>query len=82
MADAVKRAKLSADTTIYTLRHTYASQSILAGMNLQLLAENMGTSIRMLELHYGKFIAASRRRLIEESSFKLGLTPGNVESVA
>jgi integrase len=73
MADAVTDAKLPADTGIYTLRHTHASQSILAGMNLKLLAENMGTSILMLEKHYGKFIAASRRKLVEESSFKIGL---------
>jgi integrase len=73
MADAVAVAKLPPGVTIYALRHTHASQSILAGMNLKLLAENMGTSIRMLEQHYGKFIAASRRRLVEESSFKLGL---------
>jgi integrase len=79
MKEAAERAKLPADATIYCLRHTYASQSILAGMNLKLLAENMGTSIRMLEQHYGKFIAASRRKLVEESSFKLGLRRANVE---
>jgi len=81
MADAVLRAKLPADTTIYALRHTHASQSILAGMNLKLLAENMGTSIRMLEQHYGKFIAASRRKLVEESSFKLGLPKSNIGAI-
>jgi hypothetical protein len=73
MREAVKRAKLPEDTCMYSLRHTYASQSILAGMNLKLLAENMGTSIRMLETNYGKFIASSRRKLIEESAFKIGL---------
>jgi len=73
MRAAVRKAKLPADTCMYSLRHTYASQSILAGMNLKLLAENMGTSIRMLEVHYGKFIAASRRKLVDESAFKLGL---------
>jgi hypothetical protein len=73
MRIAVARAELPADTTIYALRHTYASQSILAGMNLKLLADNMGTSIRMLEQHYSKFIAAARRRLVEESAFKIGL---------
>ncbi len=78
MQEAVERAKLPSDCTIYSLRHTYASQSILAGMNLKLLAENMGTSIRMLEVHYGKFIAASRRKLVEESAFKLGLKLGKV----
>lgn len=81
MQEAVERAGLPAETTIYALRHTSASQSILAGMNLKLLAENMGTSIRMLELHYGKFIAGSRRKLVEESSFKLGLKPGKVMTI-
>ena len=73
MRAAVKSAKLPDGTSLYTLRHTYASQSLLAGMNMKLLADNMGTSIRMLETNYAKFIAASRRKLIEESAFKLGL---------
>jgi len=73
MREAAKRAKLPTGATIYALRHTYASQSLLAGMNLKLLAENMGTSVRMLESNYAKFIAASRRKLVEESAFKLGL---------
>ena len=81
MLDAVTAAKLPEDCTIYALRHTYASQSIMAGINLKLLAENMGTSIRMLEIHYGKFIAVARRRLVEESAFKLGLKPGKVASM-
>lgn len=81
MKDAVARAKLLKGTVIYSLRHTYASQSILAGINLQLLAENMGTSILMLERHYGKFIAASRRELVEQSAFKLGLKDSNVVSL-
>jgi integrase len=82
MQEAVGRAKLPDDTTVYSLRHTYASQSILAGMNLKLLAENMGTSIRMLEQHYAKFIAASKRKLIDESGFRLGLKRGKVERIA
>jgi site-specific recombinase XerD len=81
MKDAVAKAKLPKGTTIYSLRHTHASQAILNGANLKFLAENMGTSIRMLEQHYGKFIAGSRRKLIEESGFKLGLKPGNVHTL-
>lgn len=81
MIAAVKRAKLPANCCLYSLRHTHASQCILAGMNLKMLAENMGTSIRMLEQHYGKFIAASRRKLVEESAFKLGLEPPNIATM-
>jgi hypothetical protein len=36
----------------------------------------------MLELHYGKFVAGSRWKLIEESGFKLGLRAGNVLLIA
>lgn len=32
-------------------------------MNIKLLAENMGTSIRMVEEHYGKFDTAARRKV-------------------
>jgi integrase len=81
MRDAVTRAKLPKGTTIYALRHTYASQSIMAGMNLKLLAENMGTSIRMLETNYGKFIKAAKRQMVEESAFKLGLKKSNIVSI-
>jgi site-specific recombinase XerD len=78
---AIERAKLPAGTCMYSLRHSYASQAILAGMSLKLLAENMGTSIKMIEDHYGKFVAASRARLIEETAPKLGLPVSNVTSL-
>jgi len=77
MAKAVKAAGLTEHVTIYCLRHTYASQTILNRMNLALLAENMGTSIAMLEKHYSHFIAQTKTDLIEETSFKLGLTAPN-----
>ncbi len=81
LAAAIKAANVDAsaaeilpdDTCPYSLRHTHASQALANGMNLQLLAENMGTSIRMLEQNYGKFIQATRRSLMEASAPKLGL---------
>lgn len=75
MQEAVKKAKLPNDCTIYAARHTYASQALMNGMNVQLLAENMGTSVRMIEETYGKFTAGKRRELIEASSLKLGIKP-------
>jgi integrase len=78
MREAVAKAKLPKDCSIYALRHTHASQALLNGLNLKLLAENMGTSVLMIEKHYGRFLAASRRRLVEESGFKLGIEPGKV----
>lgn len=77
MQEAAKRAKLPKDCTIYSLRHTHASQALLNKMNMQFLAENMGTSVRMIEQHYGKFLAQSRHQLVEESSLRLGLEFGD-----
>jgi len=39
---------------LHAARHTYASLSIMAGMTLMVLAENLGHSdTRMVEKHYG-----------------------------
>jgi len=39
--------------TIYSLRHTYATFRLQEGVNHYALAQNMGTSVAMLEQHYG-----------------------------
>lgn len=62
-AAAVKVASLDADATFYALRHTHISLALLAGVNIQVLAENCGTSVRMIEKHYGKFLRADRRAM-------------------
>jgi len=77
----VTAAELPADTVFYSLRHTYASQCLMAGMNVQLLAENMGTSVAMIEKHYGKFTKLARRQMIEAAAPKLGLEANNVVSL-
>jgi integrase len=78
MTAAVSAAKLPEDTVFYSLRHTYASQCLMAGMNVQLLAENMGTSVTMIERHYGKFTKLARQQQIEAGVPKLNLQPSNV----
>ncbi len=57
-AALVKAAKVEKDThgdvrTIYSLRHTYATFRLHNGVNHYTLARNMGTSVAMLEQHYG-----------------------------
>ena len=49
------RARLT--RTLYSLRHTYATQALLDGTDIHTLAKQMGTSVRMLELHYSKLTA-------------------------
>jgi integrase len=39
--------------TIYSLRHTYATFRLQEGVHQFVLAKNMGTSVAMLEKHYG-----------------------------
>ena len=43
--------------TLYSLRHTYATQELLSGTDIHTLAKQMGTSVRMLEQHYSKLTA-------------------------
>lgn len=43
--------------TLYSLRHTYATEELLAGTDIHTLAKQMGNSVRMLEAHYSKLTA-------------------------
>jgi integrase len=40
--------------TLYSLRHTYATFALAAGVDIHTLARQMGTSIAMIERHYSK----------------------------
>lgn len=54
--DLVK-GQAGTDRTLYSLRHTYATQELLAGRDIHTLARQMGTSVVMLERHYSKLTA-------------------------
>lgn len=43
--------------TLYSLRHTYATQELLSGTDIHTLSKQMGNSVRMLEQHYSKLTA-------------------------
>ena len=40
--------------TLYSLRHTYATQALASGVDIHTLAKQMGTSVLMIERHYSK----------------------------
>ena len=42
--------------TLYSLRHFYATQRLSEEVSPYLLASNMGTSVEMLERHYGQVV--------------------------
>jgi integrase len=43
--------------TLYSLRHTYATQELLAGTDIHTLSKQMGNSAAMIEKHYSKLTA-------------------------
>jgi integrase len=72
---AIKRAAalvgLPASVSFYTLRHAHISRALEAGMPLSLVAENCGTSLRMLEVNYAHVLTSTRRDTIERTAPKL-----------
>jgi integrase len=68
MKDALKKAALPADGSLYALRHTYVSLAIEGGVPLNIIADNCGTSVRMIEKTYAKILAENRRDFIERGA--------------
>jgi len=79
MKKAVELAKLPEDTTAYSLRHTYISLALKNGMNIKVLADSTGTSIRMIEQHYAKFLHGDRRAMFNNALPSMGFEADNVE---
>jgi integrase len=57
---AVTAAAIAKPARIYDLRSTFASNALAAGVTPFELARIMGTSVRMIERHYGTLIAGAR----------------------
>jgi integrase len=79
MASAVTAARL-APITFHGLRHTYASLSVMGGMPLIVLAQNLGHSdTRMVEKHYGHLAASYVDEEIRKAAPRFGMVEkGNV----
>lgn len=58
-APAIEAAGVATPARIYDLRATYASESISAGISADQLARVMGTSVAMIEEHYGVLMDAT-----------------------
>jgi integrase len=57
--DAAKAAELPAGVCLYTLRHSFITQAITDGMNTLDVARLCGTSLVMVEKHYGHLVASA-----------------------
>ena len=62
---AVESSGLPEETLFYSFRHYHISKALLAGIPMQVIAENTGTSIRMIEKHYGKFVNSDRQKMFD-----------------
>jgi integrase len=72
MALALERAGLDKEGTFYALRHSYISRAIEGEVPLNIIGDNCGTSIRMIETTYAKVLAGKRREFIERGAPSLG----------
>ena len=73
---AVKeRAKLDPNFVFYSLRHTFISHQVAASMPTLAIAQNTGTSVAMIEKHYGKFLPSDKRAKLERGQIKLEMPP-------
>ena len=55
-APAIEAAGIVTPARIYDLRSTFASDALAAGVSVFELARIMGTSVRMIERHYGALL--------------------------
>ncbi len=46
--------------TLYSLRHTYATERLKAGVQVYWLAEHMGTSVDVIQNYYGHVMSRMR----------------------
>ena len=53
-ADLLRDPQTGQVRTLYSLRHTYATQALATGVDIHTVARQMGTSVVMLEKHYSK----------------------------
>jgi integrase len=61
-AAAVAKAGLDPATTFYSLRHSYISRALVAGIPTKAVASHCGTSAAMVERFYAKFISSDQQR--------------------
>jgi integrase len=64
-APAIESAGVTTPARLYDLRSTFASNALAAGITVYELARIMGTSVAMIERHYGALIDTARESLLD-----------------
>ncbi len=63
--DAIDTAGITKPARIYDLRSTFASNALAAGLTVYELARLLGSSVRMIELHYGALLDTAHDAILE-----------------
>lgn len=63
--EAAKAAKLPKNTSAYTLRHSVITDMVTGGLDLFTIAKISGTSIAMIEKHYGHLRQEHARKALD-----------------
>ena len=63
--DAAAKAKLPEGVCLYTLRHSFITSALTNGGNTFEVAKIVGTSIKMIDDHYGHVTAAGARKWLD-----------------
>lgn len=66
---AVTKAELPQETVLYTLRHSWITDAIVGGMDLLTVAKLVGTSLAMIERHYGHLVHGAARDKLQKIEF-------------
>jgi integrase len=67
--EAAERAKLPAGVCLYTLRHSWITTAILEGLTPLEVARLVGTSLAMIDKHYGHLAQTAAKERLAKVSF-------------
>ena len=69
---AIESAGIAKPARVYDLRSTFASNALAAGITVYELARIMGTSVSMIEAHYGALLDTAHDAILERLDSALG----------
>ncbi len=67
--EAATAAKLPKGTCLYTLRHSFITTALSSGMSTLEVARLCGTSLPMIEKHYGHLVGGATRDRLAQVTF-------------
>lgn len=67
--DAVLASELPEAVVLYSLRHSWVTDAIVGGMDLLTVAKLVGTSLTMIEKHYGHLVHSAAREKLAALDF-------------